>query len=191
MNGEYDKYSEHTVDCKCNKNSNLNRYVCPICLKTFVSEVFSSQWFCWRCGQKLTIIPQEDDMRNNYNVVIKNHPNLYKYLRGIGCGLGWYKLIKNLSDELEEYIVILKKEWNQNEYEYLPYAEDITAENGHLKFNLSTGTSNQIKQTIENYEKLSVNICEECGDLGIINNTGPQKCLCNACRKKINKLMNV
>jgi len=124
-------------------------------------------------------------MNNNYIKIIKNHPNLYKYLKGIGCGIGWYNLINNLSSELEQYIKELKLEWDKDEYDYLPYAAEVKSENGHLKFYLSRSVSNGIKDSMENYEKLSGNICEVCGSLGMIRSDYPYKCLCNKCYKKL------
>jgi rRNA maturation endonuclease Nob1 len=36
------------------------RYVCPHCLRTFLSDVALEDPFCWECGQSLVRIPKED-----------------------------------------------------------------------------------------------------------------------------------
>jgi len=35
------------------------RYVCPSCLRTFLSEEYHDDKFCWKCGQGLEIIPKK------------------------------------------------------------------------------------------------------------------------------------
>ena len=34
------------------------RYVCPHCLRTFVSTEYHEDWFCWKCGQGLDVVPK-------------------------------------------------------------------------------------------------------------------------------------
>lgn len=37
----------------------MHRYVCSHCLRTFIDEEYSEEYFCWKCGQKLEVIPKE------------------------------------------------------------------------------------------------------------------------------------
>lgn len=37
----------------------MNRYVCPNCLRTFLSEEKLDDPFCWKCGQGLYVITSE------------------------------------------------------------------------------------------------------------------------------------
>ena len=39
------------------------RYVCPHCLRTFLSNEYHEDWFCWECGQALEVIPKEVDAK--------------------------------------------------------------------------------------------------------------------------------
>ena len=44
----------------------MYRYVCPHCLRTFLSRELLVDPFCWKCGQGLEVIPrvkkeQEDE----------------------------------------------------------------------------------------------------------------------------------
>ncbi len=36
------------------------RYVCPNCLCTFLDKAKHDDYFCWKCGQDLIRIPQDD-----------------------------------------------------------------------------------------------------------------------------------
>ena len=37
------------------------RYVCKNCLRTFLKAGFDNNLFCWKCGQDLKIIPDENE----------------------------------------------------------------------------------------------------------------------------------
>jgi rRNA maturation endonuclease Nob1 len=52
------------------------RYVCPNCLRTFLSEEYTEEWFCWRCGQGLEVIPkniedEKEEKHENINGINK------------------------------------------------------------------------------------------------------------------------
>jgi len=48
---------EHFMSCYCKRTW---RYVCPHCLRTFLANEYNEDWFCWKCGQGLEVIPRED-----------------------------------------------------------------------------------------------------------------------------------
>lgn len=65
---------------------------------------------------------------------------------------GWYLLIKNLIDEL------IKLGWDKK-------ITQVKEKFGGLRFYINGG-SNEIYEKINEYEKLSYNICELCGEKG-------------------------
>ena len=38
----------------------MYRYVCPNCLRTFVQEKKEDGLFCWKCGQELVRVPNNN-----------------------------------------------------------------------------------------------------------------------------------
>ncbi len=38
----------------------MQRYVCPDCLRTFLSKERHHNWICWKCGERLIVVGAED-----------------------------------------------------------------------------------------------------------------------------------
>lgn len=59
----------------------MYRYVCPHCLRTFVTVDYTEEWFCWKCGQGLEVIPKDKGhFREIFEEVNKGFKNLMKNL---------------------------------------------------------------------------------------------------------------
>jgi DNA-directed RNA polymerase subunit RPC12/RpoP len=41
----------------CMEEERYYRYVCPNCLRTFIDNKRDEELFCWKCGEKLKVIP--------------------------------------------------------------------------------------------------------------------------------------
>jgi len=39
-------------------NETIYRYVCPRCLRTFVSNEYHEDWICWGEGELLEVVPK-------------------------------------------------------------------------------------------------------------------------------------
>jgi len=37
----------------------IYRYICPRCLRTFLSDEYEIDWFCWKCGELLEVFPKD------------------------------------------------------------------------------------------------------------------------------------
>lgn len=48
------------IELHKNLNNITYRYVCPKCLRTFLSKEYHEDWFCWKCGQGLEVIPKDE-----------------------------------------------------------------------------------------------------------------------------------
>ena len=114
---------------------------------------------------------------DNQLLLKKDFPNLYAALLnkskefknlsisefGIQCGNGWFKVIYLLSSKLEPLITNLPDK-------DLYYAIQLTEDSGSLKFKLSNYTE-EIKKTVNFYEKFSIGVCEICGEEGYLLNS--------------------
>jgi len=121
--------------------------------------------------------------------LVKKHPLLYADVGkpptqslmcfGIACGDGWFKLIYDLSDELERLI----KKWRKaNPKEtYWPCAFQVKEKFGGLRFYMTFG-SEEIFSAINAAERKSFRICERCGKTGRPRNVrGWITTLCDKC----------
>jgi hypothetical protein len=90
---------------------------------------------------------------------------------GFFCvGPGWYELIKNLIDEL------IADGWDKQICQ-------VKEKFGGLRFYTNGGGENHYN-IISKYEKLSCNVCEECGESGELRQVGWWKTLCDEHNKK-------
>lgn len=44
------------------------RYVCPHCLRTFLSNEYDEDLFCWECGEGLIVIPKREEKEDENNI---------------------------------------------------------------------------------------------------------------------------
>ncbi len=91
--------------------------------------------------------------------IIKSSPKLYRYFRFFECKMGWYPLIKELSQKLEE---LIEKLYGTEEG---PYLKNVRERFGVLCFEISFITD-EMGNLIEEYELLSSKTCEICGEKG-------------------------
>lgn len=89
-------------------------------------------------------------------------PNLYsdKDFYGIGVGVGWYSLIKELSLELEKLILQYPFE-ERKRYHVLQVKEKF----GRLSFYVSHSCA-EMNKLIQDAGEKSASICEVCGNVG-------------------------
>jgi thymidine kinase len=94
----------------------------------------------------------------NEEILFKLAPKLYKNIKYIDCGDGWFDLIKELSEKLEKEIESLSTEEQEN-----VYAIQVKEKFGSLRFYMSQYTL-EITNLIAEADSKSTTICTECSD---------------------------
>lgn len=94
----------------------------------------------------------------------KRHSNPLINSEGLGVGVGWYLLIKNLCDEL------IESGWDKEIIE-------IKEKFGGLRFTIGE-TNTELNEIINKFQNLSIQTCEVCGEVGSQTETGWIKTLC-------------
>jgi len=112
----------------------------------------------------------------NTKYLIEHFPNLYagvgkpltESLMGFGfeCGDGWFDLIRDLSEKLEDKGV---------------EAVQVKEKFGGLRFYLAGSTTDEIWKLVQDAEELSEKTCEICGEPGERYGGGWIRTLCSAC----------
>ena len=120
----------------------------------------------------------------------EKYPNLYRDRHksmhetcmcwGFTCGDGWYDLIDDLSAKLEAEIVKLKE--NGTATDVLPVAAQVKEKFGGLRIYVDFATE-EMYDMIDEAEKKSYTICEECGAEGKVRSGGWIRTLCDDCDK--------
>ncbi len=95
---------------------------------------------------------------------------------GFACNDGWYELIRNLSLDINE---IAKREGLKDKN--YPMAFQVKEKFGGLRFYLSSGTIEAIRNAIDKAEEASYKICEKCGKSGKIRDGAWIFTLCDQC----------
>lgn len=96
---------------------------------------------------------------------------------GFDCGSGWYSLIYELFDKIEELLNTKYKEFRED-FEVVQVKEKW----GELRVYISSGP-HEIFDLIESYSDKSTHICENCGKPGTLaENKGWWSTLCSECR---------
>lgn len=107
-------------------------------------------------------------------------PNPFEtYGKGMGVGLGWYPLIKDLVEQIKENDDRMNLENNTN---HVTKVTQLKEKWGGLRFYV-TGTTQENWKLIEKAEAASYEICEECGskeDVGLWN-AGWRLTKCKSC----------
>lgn len=117
-----------------------------------------------------------------YDALISKYPKLYRHYSYIDCGIGWIKIIDDLSKKLESLINDLKE--IEEEEEELPYASQIKEKFGELRFYMSSETQEMSKE-IDKATRKSRKTCEICGKKGKIRKANNWLyCLCDECCEK-------
>lgn len=106
---------------------------------------------------------------NNWDLIIKEFPLLYKYGMTFECGMGWYNIIYKLSLAIERILedfedVNPKVEGENCDFINI-YATQVKEKYGTLRFYLSYETE-EIEEIIEEAIAESSQTCEICGNFG-------------------------
>jgi hypothetical protein len=98
---------------------------------------------------------------------------------GLECDQGWYPLIEELFDKIQDFIDANPK-WS--DLELLQVKEKF----GELCV-YTSGTCDEILDMIDAYAKKSIHICEVCGKPGTLQDIGGHwyKTICKECLKRI------
>ena len=131
--------------------------------KTFSKKgpirLFFRNMFYWI----LKPILKDQKPKNPFRSMINN-------ARSFEVSPGWYGLIKTLIEKA------IAAGWNKEVCQ-------VKEKFGGLRFYIN-GASTEVHDIISKYEKLSYEICEECGDPGEIRQGGWIRTLCNECQQK-------
>lgn len=104
------------------------------------------------------------------------YPCVFKKIRYIECGDGWFEIINSMCSLIESYISNLPIELRDQ-----VFAEQIKQKFGSLRVYFSKNLS-YIDGVIDMSEKQSLFICENCGLYGkITSSNGWFRVLCNLC----------
>lgn len=110
---------------------------------------------------------------DNFPKLYQPDPKLQNNLMAFGfeCGDGWFEIIKELSEKL-------------NQTENPPYVEQVKEKFGELRFYVASATDEQYA-LIEEAEEKAVRTCEICGSEGKLRT---DSCwfvtLCDKCNRK-------
>lgn len=127
-------------------------------------------------------------MSRDYDELMDKYPLLYRQRNdscmhtamcwGICCGIGWYDLIDEMSETLEEEIKKLSPEMQE-----ACCASQVKEKWGGLRVYLTNGTD-RMYDIIEEAEFKSASICELCGSYGELRRGGWITCMCDRCYLK-------
>jgi len=109
--------------------------------------------------------------------LIETFQPLYEYCKYFECGDGWFELIKDLSDKLNQLILI---------DECSCRASQVKEKYGTLRYYMDTETD-AMSELIRLAEKQSHTICEICGEAGKLREGRWISTLCDKCATKLEK----
>jgi hypothetical protein len=145
--------------------------------------MISRQWVSKEEAEKY--LPDIKMNRWNYEEFEQKFPHLFTEGTYFECDTGWKDIIWNLCEELEPLCKKIKEELLSNPdheffYEGFPHVEQIKEKYGLLRVSMSYDTP-EIKELIEDAERLSSITCEVCGCPGKIRKRHWVKTLCETC----------
>jgi len=106
-----------------------------------------------------------DELLRKYPKVFSNSPEIYRY--GFSHGDGWYDLIDDLCRELSK--LDLPKDFR---------VQQIKEKFGGLRFYVAPETD-EVRELISRFERLSYEVCEACGEPGEERKTKWIRTLCD------------
>lgn len=119
-------------------------------------------------------IMKKEDFYTKYPLVFNKEPEI-----GFYCGAGWFELLDCLFLVIQRDLEKLPEE-QQKKFEIVQIKEKF----GRLTIYYNGGTD-YIKQTIEQAESMSEQICETCGEYGYLRDTSHWlKVRCDSCENK-------
>ena len=92
----------------------------------------------------------------------KKYPRLFNKPIHIDHHPGWYPIIEDLVDELNE----ISLHYTENSITFQCIRDKLGGLRCYVEYHLPTDEIFDIEQTIRKYEKRSLKICEECGKKG-------------------------
>jgi len=124
-----------------------------------------------------------------FQEIIDKYPNLFKTkCFNLDVGLGWFNLVDQLCQELETLIIEYEKENPTLEEYQKPKIVQIKEKFGALRCYMDN-PSTKMNNSINEFEKRSCKICEECGENGILRVISFwSKCICDKCKIKYPKM---
>ena len=122
--------------------------------------------------------------------ICKAFPNLYRDRNsdmrttcmcwGFEIGVGWRKLVWDLSEKLEKLLLELPEHTRKN-----CCASQVKSKYAGLRFYMTSQTD-EMDKLIDDAEEESERTCEECGQPGEIYGCGWVECLCPECATRRN-----
>ena len=121
---------------------------------------------------------------NRWDILKAECPKVFKHGIGFECDLGWYDIIRDVSNKIER---ILEKdaenyqcvEGEENAYCEM-YAVQIKEKYGTLRYYMSCETD-EISELIREAEALSSQTCERCGKFGKMRGKHWYEVRCDDC----------
>jgi len=112
----------------------------------------------------------------NQKILFEKYRKIFVRLHIIECEQGWFTLLDKLCSEIQ-------REIDRDPYN-IPqvHASQVKEKFGGLRFYYSGGNQ-KIAALVQEGERLSVEVCEQCGDKGKIRNASWIRTLCNRCWK--------
>lgn len=101
----------------------------------------------------------ELDIERDQEEIIKSFPVLFRDMRWIAVGLGWYGIIYDLCAKLN---TIIKEDYEDSLLEEYPAFTDFKEKFGSLRIGI-TYANDRIMDAVDECEKLSETHCEVCG----------------------------
>jgi hypothetical protein len=122
-----------------------------------------------------------------WDEIRKKCPKLYKNDIFFECGIGWAKIIEDLSVKIEKILErdaekypVSKDEKSSN---VEMFAVQVKEKYGTLRFYMTCANEEMIK-LIEDIENMSSRICENCGEEGKLRGTRWLETRCDNCYKE-------
>lgn len=92
-------------------------------------------------------------------------------------GDGWYEIIREAAEKLEPLLEAYKKDYPDQD---VPRASQVKEKFGTMRFYLSHGTD-EMHKIVDEAERKSATVCEECGEEGKLRKGGWLHTLCDVC----------
>lgn len=109
----------------------------------------------------------ELDLERDQEEIIRSFPVLFRHIKWIPVGIGWYGIIYDLCVKIE---AIIKEEYKDVPTDDLPVFQDFKEKFGSLRVSVYNA-SERVLDAVEEAESLSESTCEPCGRKSKIEKT--------------------
>lgn len=106
----------------------------------------------------------------DYQKIIDDYPLLFSECKYIDCGIGWYDLIEDLCSKIHAEVAKEPMDGIE-EYNFYPMIAQVKEKFGGLRFYMQVETE-AMSKLIQEAERKSKDICEECGAPGSLRGVG-------------------